>query len=268
MRDYIERIELKENEEVRQIVIDGKETKYYVSSFGRIFSFYHRRAIDPPRELSPAVSPYGYLHVSLQTGKVQRTFFVHRLVASAFIENPEEKPQINHKDGNKQNNAVENLEWATSKENINHAFQNGMHDDSIGEKHYNAVATKRQIENVCLLLSLNKDSKRDIAQKVGVPLHVVENVYSGKSWTKVSQKYDFSEFNQTTLLSEEKIIEICESLETMPASLQEIAERCGVGLNTVTRILWRKTHTDISSRYNIDNHYSFNKSKKRKKKIA
>lgn len=268
MKDYIDLIDLKENEEVRQVVIDGKPTKYYISNLGRPFSFCHRRVGDPPREISPALSPYGYYHASLQIGKVQKTFTIHRLVASAFIENPEGKPQINHKDGNKINNVVDNLEWATPKENINHAFWNGMHDDSIGEKHYNAVATEEQIKEVCRLLSLNKDNRSDIAKKVGVPLHIVASVYRGTSWRRVSQNYDFSGFNQIQTLSEEKIVEICKALETMPASLKEIASKCGVGLNTVSRILWRKTHTDISSRYNIDNHYSFNKSKKRKVQIA
>ena len=64
--------------------------------------------------------PNGYLQVQLsKNGKVKH-FFIHRLVATYFIDNPDNKPEVNHKDGNHLNNSVDNLEWATREENINH----------------------------------------------------------------------------------------------------------------------------------------------------
>lgn len=71
------------------------------------------------REIKPYKRGKGYLCVELdKTPKA-----VHRLIAFAFIPNPENKPQINHKDGNKLNNSVDNLEWMTNKENSNHSFK-------------------------------------------------------------------------------------------------------------------------------------------------
>jgi hypothetical protein len=75
----------------------------------------------------------GYKRVCLSKNNVRRNFSVHRLVAQAFIRNPSKKPCINHKDGNKFNNAVQNLEWSTYSENNAHAYRNGLKTAS-GEK--------------------------------------------------------------------------------------------------------------------------------------
>ena len=67
-----------------------------------------------------------YLKVELVKESKQKTYLVHRLVANTFIPNPQSKPQVNHKDGNKQNNIHTNLEWSTSKENNKHAWETGL----------------------------------------------------------------------------------------------------------------------------------------------
>ena len=92
---------------------------YYVSSDGRVFSKRFRKGHDI-KELTQRMSNSGYLQVGLAINKHPTMFYVHRLVAEAFIPNPEGKPQVNHKDLNKCNNNVQNLEWATQEENCSH----------------------------------------------------------------------------------------------------------------------------------------------------
>ena len=91
----------------------GYEGLYEVSNWGRIKSI----KFGKERILNPGTNSCGYLHVGLYKNGKRKIFLVHRLVAEAFIPNPNNLPCINHKDENKLNNSVENLEWCNSKYN-------------------------------------------------------------------------------------------------------------------------------------------------------
>lgn len=85
--------------------------------------------------LKPIEDSQGYLLVGLSDSGNTKRVFIHRLVAEAFILNPDDKPTINHVDGNKKNNRVHNLEWATYKENRDHAVRAGLLDVEKVRKH-------------------------------------------------------------------------------------------------------------------------------------
>ena len=93
---------------------------YSITEDGRIFSNRYNRY------LKSRVNRYGYLHINLRKDKKGYDKTIHRLVAKAFIPNPENKPEVNHIDGNKLNNHVSNLEWCTRSENTKHAFDTGL----------------------------------------------------------------------------------------------------------------------------------------------
>lgn len=103
---------------------------YEVSSFGRVRSFvgWKRRGSAIPKILTPGKSRGGYLHITLCGEETRSTADLHRLVAEAFLPNLNNLPQVNHIDGDKTNNCVWNLEWATIGENISHAWQSGLRE--------------------------------------------------------------------------------------------------------------------------------------------
>jgi hypothetical protein len=109
----------------------GFETHYEVSNFGSVRSiarsvpnrWENSSRVSPAKTLRPGKSKNGYLTVNFCVDGIKSNQNVHRLVARAFIPNESNKPQVNHKDGNKHNNHVHNLEWVTVSENGLHAYR-------------------------------------------------------------------------------------------------------------------------------------------------
>ena len=98
--------------------IKDYEGLYAITEDGEVFSYRRQRF------LSPCKTKEGYLVTTLSKNNRKKRFLIHRLVAEAYIPNPNNYPQVNHKDENKQNNKIENLEWITPKDNINYGTHN------------------------------------------------------------------------------------------------------------------------------------------------
>ncbi len=116
--------------------IQGYHGLYKVSNFGRVMTLPKKIKngsgwqIRPEKILKGEITNRGYVKVTLHNNYKIERFSVHRLVALHFIENKYNKPQVNHKNGNKQDNYFENLEWATASENIRHSLLTGLNDPS------------------------------------------------------------------------------------------------------------------------------------------
>jgi len=134
--------------------IDGYNGIYFVSNLGNVKSITHYltgrngSGKQNGRVLKQTKCYKGYLRVSLSLDKKKFTTGAHRLVAKAFVSNPLNLPQVNHKDGIKTNNYPDNLEWCTNKENQIHAVKTGLINPNKGEKHHNSKLTNKQIINI------------------------------------------------------------------------------------------------------------------------
>jgi hypothetical protein len=119
--------------------IEGSKGFVEVSNEGRIRSLLR----GSPRVLKAQTDKKGYLRITVTINRESITYKVHREVAKAFIPNPGKLPQVNHKNGNKKDNSVENLEWMTNRENVHHAIAMGLWDSVIaGAKRENESRKK------------------------------------------------------------------------------------------------------------------------------
>ncbi len=171
--------------------ITGYENKYLVSNFGRVKSLdcTHERATKgtftiPGRVMAGSKDTRGYPQMLLAKNGNKKTIKVHRLVASAFIPNPDNKRTINHINGIRTDNRVENLEWATDSENIKHAFATGLMVGMKGEKHPLTKLSNENIREIRLLIACGKRGV-DIAKAYNVNPCVISAIKKNKSWKHV-----------------------------------------------------------------------------------
>lgn len=168
--------------------IPGYEGKYEVSDLGNVRSTYREQEFDgrwgkvkmrfQAKTLKISRTPAGYCYLSLSKDSVQQKHLLHRLVMLAFV-GPSEL-QVNHKDGQKENNALENLEYATSSENLKHCIH------VLGKKRgEGAGGAKLTTEDV---LKIREDNRmlREIAADYGVTLQAIHLVKARKNWAHVA----------------------------------------------------------------------------------
>lgn len=121
--------------------IPGWEGLYQVSDEGQVRVIGGRQGAIDKKLQNLKIRGCGYVYANLSRSHKKAQVGVHRLVAMAFIPNPENKPQVNHIDGDKTNNAVSNLEWVTQEENCSHSHRIGLHDEDIRRRSIPVIAT-------------------------------------------------------------------------------------------------------------------------------
>ena len=203
IEDYI----LYPDEIWKPLKLEGIQTKYEISSYGRIKSHYKNKIIKDYQINS------GYRITCLYVDGKKYWKLIHRLVASTFIDIPvyltdygytEDDLEVNHKDGDKWNNKVSNLEWNTSSENKIHAYNTGLK-----RKGEDSPVSKYSNEQVILCCQLLEDNKpvRDIMKETLIDYGTIETILSGVQWKHISKDFDFSKRKKQHNLYDKEIIE-------------------------------------------------------------
>lgn len=161
-------------EMIKQVI--GYEKRYEISDDGEIYSLnYHRTSLK--KILKSRHDKDGYLHLGLYSGGVRKDYRVNRLVAQAFLPNLKNLSQVNHKNGDKTDNRVTNLEWCTPKYNINHSLP---WRNQKGEKNNNARLNNEQVIKIWHLKGFKKQV--DIAKDFSVSEDTISMIHRQTTW--------------------------------------------------------------------------------------
>lgn len=194
----------------RWLPVRDYEGLYEVSDMGNVRSLPRNGTSRTGTVLKPAVDSNGYRRVVLAVYGVNKNCKVARLVALAFIPNPENKPEVNHIEGReKWNDAVSNLEWATKSENILHKFATGLQGDTPvgvkGAKHHMAKLTDAQVQQIRNLYKGRSKgpSQATIGRQFKVSQTMVGFIVRGANWTHLRKPpQTVTEVNSATSATE------------------------------------------------------------------
>lgn len=175
---------------------------YLVSENGEVYS------IKSKKYIKPRINENNYLIIDLYKNNLRKTYKLHRLVAQAFLDNPDNLPQVNHKDCNKLNNNIRNLEWCTASQNTKHAWENGLKENTrkairrlgkINIKYAQKARIKHLDNNLKELFDdifINKLSNKNICKKYNLFSSYVSQIKNKRFLKTALNEYEKSNLFQ------------------------------------------------------------------------
>jgi hypothetical protein len=221
------------------------ETGYEVSNLGRVRSIpgYYRAGTI----LAPITNPRGYLNVKLYVNQEQLTRNIHRLVASAFIENLLNLPDVHHKDNVKSNNVVTNLEWKTKLDNYEQALEDGL--ILRGSAHQNSKLTEEMVIAIKGLLALGVYPKT-LGEEFDVSSGTISQIRLEETWAHIPWPAGYvpdstslhrkGSLNTNSILTEELVREIRKKYSKGYKQV-DLAREYGVTRGTMSQLILGKT---------------------------
>ena len=192
---------------------------YWISSKGRVYStktnsILSTRHLDPLKHVSPYFKVT--LQISIMDFAFSQTFPIHRLMLSTFNPvNGMEELLVNHKDGNKLNDDLSNLEWCTPRENSMHALNHGLYTPIYGEDHCCAKINEGTAKEIIRLLLERRYNQHEIAEKLGTSQSIVSSIATKKAWKHLTRDIDFSslKYKLPTKFTYPELLKCCEYFE-------------------------------------------------------
>jgi hypothetical protein len=169
--------------------IMGMEGLYQISNLGRvkvlpmIIKFSNRICRRKEKILKTWIKEYGYVCVKIGCNKKYKHYKIHQLIATAFIPNPENKPEVNHKNGISSDNRIENLEWCTHLENMQHASRFGLMKS--GEFNHNSKLKKADISIIRSTYKKGEITHKELAKKFNISPSQITDIINHKAWNHV-----------------------------------------------------------------------------------
>lgn len=230
-------------EDVMVIDIKGYEGKYAVTSEGMVWTYKSNKW------LVQGFAGQGRYRTIPLGGKL--TQYVHRLVAQAFLDNPENKPTVNHKNGNVNDNNLSNLEWATQQEQIDHAIETGL-NNVTGVNNAMSVLNEITVMEIRGKYYSGEFSHQTLGEEYGVTRACILDVVRGRTWSflpfnkdvaDTGRWGDLGERHSGSKLTSAQVTEIRKLYAQGGCTTRSLAPRYGVSYRTicavVARITWK-----------------------------
>ena len=228
----------------KQAIVNGKRTNYTVDTDGHVYDQFDNELHQTNFQ--------GYRVVYLMLYGKSTQVRVHRIVCETFLQNPENKPFVNHIDGCKSNNKLSNLEWVTPKENSRHAVRTGLIVNALRPE---------TVHDICKVMESGLYTTRQVSDMFNVPIGTISAIKNKHEWVEISDLYEVEECrNEKVKTPEFAVRQICELLEQNDLTMIEIAEKVGVNKVTVGDIYYGRQHKRISEEYDFSNYDKIDRS--------